>query len=523
MRVCSYARRSEDSDKSDSIDNQFRMNREYMELNFRGQIDCFAEYYDADYSGGNYNQPELQRMLSDIKLGLYDVLIVYRIDRLARDVRDFSNIYYTLDQHNVKFISRSESIDTTTPAGKAMMYMSAVFSQMERETISSRSADNMLELVKKGYWVGGNPPIGFVRQHFIIDGRKHCTIVPDPEKIDYVNWIFDTFLENRYSLQSMETAFKNQGIKAPRGGFFSTTQLHQILTSPFYVAATPEIYDYFAAKGCKMYSGSPIEKWDGSCGVSVYGRTTERKGRHQKQPPSEWLVCLGLHEPIVPASKWLLVQERFSGNKFDKTMKYDIPLLKGVLRCSCGSIMCAARRKKKVGVSTWYYCLKNMRQGKEVCDRSQIKEEFLNEKVLDVFRSIHADPSSIYRFVKKEENVVPLSDQRSLSKKISSCEDKIGRLTASLAISQNSAAQKYIVAEIERLDLELQDLKKEQRICVVSNRARAAAEKTLEQKQHEISSFIDDFDRFTAAEKNQIVKDVIKECVWDGATLFISL
>lgn len=524
MHFCSYGRKSIYSDHSDSIDNQARMCREYVDLKFAGRVDSFVEYSDEDFTGANTNRPDLKRMLSDIQDGLYDVLVVYQLDRLSRDVRDFANIYAMLEERGVMFISIKENIDTATPIGRAMMYVTVVFAQMERETIAARVTDNMIGLAKKGYWTGGNPPDGFVRTRITVNGKQHCSIEQDPEGVTYVRWIFSTFLENNYSLQSMETAFKKQGIRTRRGAFFSTTQLHSILTSPLCVEATAAVYDFFAKKGCQMDPDSPREKWDGSVGVMVYGRTTEKNKKHQKQPPEKWLVCLGVHKPFISADQWLEVQSRFAKNKFDKTMKYDIPLLKGVLRCSCGSAMLVSRKKKvSGGVSSWYYCLKRMRQGPDVCDAHQIKCELLDEKVLDVLRSIHQDPEVIHKFVNENVEISDVPDVKQTAARVASCEAKIGRLAASLAIATDSPAQKYIVAEMERLDLELQALKREHSLALASDRKRSSERQDAASKAAEISRMMADLDSFSAAEKNAIVRDVIKSCVWDGTSLFITL
>ena len=96
MRFFSYGRKSVFSDKSDSIDNQFRMNREYCESKFSGQVDSWQQFSDEDFTGANTSRPDLQRMLSFIKGGFCDVLVVYQLDRLSRDVRDFANIYALL-------------------------------------------------------------------------------------------------------------------------------------------------------------------------------------------------------------------------------------------------------------------------------------------------------------------------------------------------------------------------------------------------------------------------------------------
>lgn len=523
MRFALYGRKSVYSDKSDSVDNQFKMCLDYINFRFPGQVDSAEQYSDEDYTGANTNRPDLRRMICDIESGFIDALVVYQLDRLSRDVRDFSNIYSLLEEHHIMFISIKENIDTTTPIGKAMMYVTVVFAQMERETTAARVTDNMLGLAKKGYWTGGNPPVGYVRRNIVVNGKKHVTIAPDPEGVEYVKWIFDTFLDNGYSLQGMETVFRKQGIRTKSGSFFSSTQLYKILTMPFCVTATSAIYDYYEAKGCIMDSNSPRDKWNGSVGVMVYGRTTEKNKKHQLQPPDKWVVCLGLHQPFISDTKWLAVQARFTSNKFDKAMKYDIPLLKGVLRCSCGSIMSVSRKKKLDGsVSSWYYCIRRMRQGVEVCDRSQIKIELLDNKVLEVFRSIEKDPASIKNYLQKE-SLRTGPDIKSISNKIASCESKIGRLTASLAISENSTASKYIIAELERLDADLQALKRERNLAIAKDKENCLAKIKSKQKAAEIAELMHGLDGFSVNEKNAIVRDILKDCVWDGQELFITL
>ena len=524
MNFCCYGRKSVYSDHSDSVDNQFRMCREYVDLKYSGEVSSFLEYSDEDFTGANTNRPDLQRLLADIKAGSVDVLIVYQLDRLSRDVRDFANIYATLEEFKVKFISIKENIDTSTPIGRAMMYVTVVFAQMERETIAARVTDNMIGLAKKGYWTGGNPPVGYVRDRIVIDGRKHCTIAPDPEGVSYVSWIFDTFLDWDCSLQGMETRFKNQGIKTRTGKFFSTTQLYKILTMPYCAEATPEVYDFYQQKGCIMDPGSPREKWDGSVGVMVYGRTTEKNKKHQQQPPECWRVCLGVHEPFIPASKWLAVQQRFNNNKCIKEARWPVPLLKGVLRCSCGSLMQVSRKQKVDGsVSSWYYCRKRMRQGVEACGMSSIKCELLDAKVLEVFRSIQADESAIFDYVKGSRSVAPGPDPKAAASKVRACEAKIEKLTASLSIAGDTEAMKFIVAEMNRLGTELQALKREEALALSASKQAAAAALSIEDRARAIGEKMKDFESFTAAEQNAIAREVLKQCTWDGESLFIEL
>lgn len=292
---------------------------------------------------------------------------------------------------------------------------------------------------------------------------------------------------------------------------------------PYCVEATPEIYDYYAAKGCNMDLDSPREKWTGEFGVMIYGRTTEVNGKHQLAPPEKWLICLGKHKPFMSAEKFLKVQQRLSQNKFDKTMKYDVPLLKGSLRCSCGSIMCVSRKKKPSGgISSWYYCLKRMRQGPDCgCDSHHIKIDFLDEKVMEIFRSIEADPDMIMQYI--SASPVIKTDINVINKKIASCEAKIARLAGSLALNEDSTASKYIIAEIERLDVELHSLRQELTSACYQKQQDMLAIQSAEQRAKEIGNLIRSFDSFTSIERNEIAKKVITSCVWDGEALSLVL
>lgn len=522
MNFAIYARKSVYSDKSDSIKNQIRMCREYVKMKY-DDISSVSEYCDEGLTGANTNRPELKRLMQDISDGLIDVLAVYQLDRLSRDVKDFSNIYGALAEHRVEFISVKENIDTSTPIGKAMMYITMVFAQLERESIAARVTDNMIGLAKKGFWTGGNPPYGYVREKIIIDGKKHVTITIDPEAAEWVKGIYRDFLDNNYSLQSMETAYRKAGIRTQNGAFFSTTQLHKILTMPYCVEATPEVYDYYEALGCKMDKDSPRDKWDGSCGVMIYGRSTEKHKKHQLQPKEEWIVCLGLHKPFISADDWLEVQQRFARNKFEKQKKYDIPLLKGTLRCAkCGCLMQVSRKKLKNGVYSAYYCLTRMRRGVDACDVGQTDIRKLDTEVLRIFSEIEADPEVIMRYASTPENA-PEEPSVDYNAKISSLSAQIGRLTRSLADAGESSASKYIVAEIERIDANIEALKREQDIQEANKRKSTRDRKTAEQKAEELREMVQDLSGLTADEKNAVVREVVEEMTWDGETLFLRL
>ena len=154
MKVAIYSRKSVFTGKGESIENQIEMCKEYFSRLNRNDVEYFI-YEDEGFSGGNINRPRFQQLLKDIKKNSFDALICYRLDRISRNVADFSTTLELLQEHNVDFISIREQFDTSTPMGRAMVYIASVFAQLERETIAERIRDNMLQLSKTGRWLGG--------------------------------------------------------------------------------------------------------------------------------------------------------------------------------------------------------------------------------------------------------------------------------------------------------------------------------------------------------------------------------
>ena len=151
----------------------------------------------------------------------FKAIIVYRLDRISRNVSDFSGLIEELARLDISFISIKEQFDTSTPMGRAMMYIASVFSQLERETIAERIRDNMHELAKTGRWLGGTTPTGFESEaikSITVDGKtkKACKLKLVPEEADIVKTIFDLYVETD-SLTLTEAALIKQGFKTKNG------------------------------------------------------------------------------------------------------------------------------------------------------------------------------------------------------------------------------------------------------------------------------------------------------------------
>jgi site-specific DNA recombinase len=176
-RACIYARVSSDTqaDQGVSLSAQDHRCRQYADS--RGWA-VGEVYVDAGYSGKTLERPALQKLLQDARAGRFNVVLVYKLDRLSRRQRD---IWGLLEDHlhplSIGIQSITEPFDTWTPMGKAMLGMLAVFAQLERETIVERTRMGKRERHRQGKWNGGRVPYGYQRvEHGQLAPESHTAI-----------------------------------------------------------------------------------------------------------------------------------------------------------------------------------------------------------------------------------------------------------------------------------------------------------------------------------------------------------
>ena len=523
LKIACYSRKSIYSDKSDSTDVQYKLAEEYCKSHYADYV--LSRYEDEGYTGANTDRPDYNRMIANVKDHLFDVVICYKIDRISRNVSDFSNFFSLLSEYGVEFVSIKEQIDTSTPLGRAMMYICSVFAQMERETIAERVKDNMLELSKSGKWAGGRAPVGFKRERVTIGSKTHTVLVNNPETIPYLNMITDTFLNGNYTLGGLETYFRKNGIKSPNGKYLSASQIHTILKNPHYTAADQATLEYFKNLGCTI--GCDEDKFTGEYGIMAYGRTSGGKKKiHAMNSPDKWTISVGLHRPLIPSEKWLSIQKRFGKNVIDKTRKHKIGILKGVLQCSCGYTMRVKHKEDKTYKKVYndYYCQNRERRGIEYCDRSFTPVATLDQAAIDILKSIALDKSVIDNYVYEDKTAYECIRSRSdIQKDIDKIGSKINNLTSALGSNAESTAAKYLIQEIEKLDQKLTGLKYELMESESAERKRGKFQEEAEDKYNAVCYIVNNLETLDYDELNGLMKDLLKECIWDGVSLKIKL
>ena len=144
-------------------------------------------YDDGGLSGGTIERPALQRLLSDIKAGKVQIIVVYKVDRLTRSLADFAKIVDVLDAHDASFVSVTQQFNATTSMGRLTLNMLLSFAQFEREIAGERIRDKIAASKAKGMWMGGNVPLGY-------DVRERKLVVSDAEA-PTVRMIFQRYAE----------------------------------------------------------------------------------------------------------------------------------------------------------------------------------------------------------------------------------------------------------------------------------------------------------------------------------------
>ena len=247
--IAIYSRKSKYTGKGESINNQIEKCKNY--LSYKNINEKTIIYKDEGYTGYNIKRPEFQKLLEDIKQNKIKTLIVYKLDRISRNVTDFCNLKELFENNKINFISVTEQFDTSTPLGNAMLMISSVFAQLERDTIAERIKDNMYELAKTGRWLGGNTPLGYESKKIetTINNKKRSLykLKQIPEEVEIIKLLWEKMIELK-GISKLESYLIKHNIKTRKDNYFSRFALINIFKNPVYVIADEKIINFFKEK-----------------------------------------------------------------------------------------------------------------------------------------------------------------------------------------------------------------------------------------------------------------------------------
>ncbi|MBB6214784.1 site-specific DNA recombinase [Anaerosolibacter carboniphilus] len=529
MKIAIYSRKSKFTGKGESIDNQIELCKEYANKHF--DTNEFLIYEDEGFSGGTTDRPQFQLMMKDAMKGKFDVLMCYRLDRISRNISDFSDTIEILQNKNIAFISMREQFDTSTPMGRAMMYIASVFAQLERETIAERIRDNMMQLAKTGRWLGGIAPTGYTSEQVTYSDpsgkeKKMFRLFPISDELEVVKLIFDKYVELK-SLTKVEQFCIMNDIKSKNDADFRRYSLRAMLSNPVYAIADEKLYDYMSENGYEIYSHK--NEFTGEYGVMAYNKTKQDKknASGRIRDISEWIIAVGAHEGIIESSQWIKTQRLLLGNKSKafRKVKNSICLLSGILRCgNCGSYMRPKMgRENSDGIQLFYYmCEMKEKSKKTKCNMNNVKGNDLDQMIIDEIKKMAMSDSNLYDNI-KSDRLNLMTSQNAIQNEIALMESNIKNneqaiqhLVTSLSQGQNTSAAKYIIKQIDELDEQTAKMKERLFILKESEEMNQSKGNSLDVMKDMLSAFNDSIDTVDIEAKRTFIKSIVDKIVWDG-------
>ena len=240
VRRCAIYTRKSSEEGLEQDYNSLHAQREACEAFVRSQAGegwklIRTAYDDGGFSGGTMERPALQQLLTHIREGLIDVVVVYKVDRLTRALADFARMVELFDNQSVSFVAVTQQFNTTSSMGRLTLNVLLSFAQFEREVIGERIRDKVAASKRKGIWMGGTLPMGYdVRERKLVINQDEARTVRE---------IFERYLElgsvrelkNDLDQRGMVSAVKLSRKGNRRGGKpFSRGALYCLLSNRIY-------------------------------------------------------------------------------------------------------------------------------------------------------------------------------------------------------------------------------------------------------------------------------------------------
>ena len=491
----------------------------------------FRIYKDAGISAKDKERPAFQQMLADIRQGMVGTVVVTKLDRITRSLKDLIFLKDYFEEHEVSFISITQNLDTSTPMGRFSFYILGLVAELEREMTAERVADDMRSRARRQKWNGGIIPYGFTAQiRYYRDWLKRLAkeqingkcdrplkeilqmleqdpkarqdalgfasrmmpeskvLAIDPQEAETVKAIFQLYLKHK-SFRGAVHALNSSGIKTREGRPWASTSVRRILQNPIYYGALT----YNKRKS--------------------FGKTS------RPRPKEEHIVVEGAFDPIIPKDQFLEVQQIIENQKrIPPSSKGSQYLLTGLLECQlCGAKMYGySYDPRKEGKTYQYYrCNGHISKGSAVCPGNSIDAKVIEGIILEELRSLSTDPERLSEKassfnIRFEREVKPLLDQQktmqqSLARVGKKAQRLLGLYEDELIEKKEFAREKGdLDSEKKFLEGELVDL--QQKIL-----ANDLANFDLPSILSSIHNLAEAFEELDQRERKELIRTVIKK------------
>ncbi len=303
-------------------------------------IEDYEVFEDAGFSAKNTDRPGYQKMMKLVRTGVFSHILVWKLDRISRNLLDFAAMYDELKRLGVTFISKNEQFDTSSAMGEAMLKIILVFAELERKMTSERVTATMLSRAANGKWNGGRVPYGYSYDF----EERFFSICADEQKVALL--MCDLY-ESSSSLLFVSRKLNEMGYRTRAGNLWSPVPVRKILTNPF------------------------------NTGSYVYNQTSMSTGTQLPNREEDFVVIEDHHPALFPKERQDKIIARLTRNAKSRSGAHNsvnrknTHVFSGLIFCeNCGMMLTSSTGKKMAG-DGWrpsiYLCPSKRRHVSEGC------------------------------------------------------------------------------------------------------------------------------------------------------------
>ncbi|MFC7370764.1 recombinase family protein [Fictibacillus iocasae] len=440
-------------------------------------------YRDEGISGTSIEERiNFQTMLHDISEdSSIHAVLVWKLSRLTRKLSHLLNIVDLLEQFNTGLIVTHDNLDTSTSFGKAIISMSGIFAEMERENIVSACKLGMRQRAREGKWNGGRV-LGYRT-----NSKKELEI--NEEEAIVVREIFNLFVNENWGYKKIASTLNHRGLKTVRGKEWSINGVKQIIDNPIYVG---------------------MIRW----GVHEFWNKKRRAGK-----TDNFVLVQGNHIPIITEETWNKAKavRKVRGKKPEKTYEGNF-LLTGLLKCpTCGSSMVSQRVKKykKPGEYYRYYaCGNNINKGPTSCNSNLVYADYAEKSVLNKIQELVSSPEIINSIINKMQKHSE-TDTKPLNEEIKNLKQDLERIKAKKDENfklnlENKLSTHILFQQLEFLDERERETKEKlYKYKMDINNLQSQSLLNPNALQHILSEFIQVFETGKLEQRKRLLHSII--------------
>ena len=413
MNAVIYARYSSDSQREESIEGQLRECWEYAE---RNGMTVVGTYIDRALSAKTADRPEFQHMIKDSAKELFEVVLVWKLDRFSRDRYDSAHYKHILKKNGVKVVSTKEHI-SEGPEGIILEAMLEGYAEFYSAELSEKIHRGQKENALKGKNNGGGIPLGY-----LLD-KKEQKLVVDPVTAPLVIEVFERYASGE-TVRSIVEDFNVRGLRTRKGRAFNINSFGSLLKNRKYI------------------------------------------GEYRYQD----VVIAGGVPAIVPEDLFYRVQERMEKNRHAPAMskaKEDYLLTTKLFCGKCKRMMVGESGKSHTGVMHYYYKCGGAKR-RQGCDKKAVRKDWIERAVVRLTMQRVMDEEKINRLIdailvmQEQEDTTTPALRSQLSNLLKAIEQGIFTPSTKQRLEELEAQKEEILVNIQTAELQKPKLTREQ-------------------------------------------------------------